>query len=99
MPEPENEYDAKDAKELLRFWKAHVTQLHSAGYSAKTIAVSMWYVAAEILNNDQITRETVRKLMEGVLAKIKWNSLEVDEIIERAKRWRWSEEQDLGPRE
>ncbi len=94
-----HEYDTDDAKELLSFWRGHVSTLHMAGYSVKTIAVSMWYIAAEILNNDHITRETVRKLMEGVIAKIKWNSLAVDEIIERARKHRWSEEQDLSRRE
>lgn len=93
------EYHVGDAKELVRFWRAHISHLHLAGYSVKTIAVSMWYAATEILNNDSITRETVRKLMEGVLSKIKWNNLKVDEIIERAKRYRWHEEQDSNRRE
>lgn len=92
------EYHVGDAKELVRFWRIHVSQLHLAGYSVKTIAVSMWYAAAEVLNNDSITRETARKLMEGVISKIKWNNMQVDEIIERAKN-RWREEQDSSPRE
>ncbi len=93
-----HEYDVGDAKELVRFWRTHIGHLHLAGYSVKTISVSMWYAAAEILNNDRITRETVRKLMEGVVSKINWNNLKVDEIIERA-RDRWREEQDSSPRE
>lgn len=96
---PENpEYHVGDAKELVRFWRAHISHLHLAGYSVKTIAVSMWYAAAEILNNDSITRETARKLMEGVISKINWNNMKVDEIIERAKN-RWREEQDSSSRE
>jgi hypothetical protein len=98
MPE-KHEYDVGDAKELVRFWRAHISHLYLAGYSVKTIAVSMWYAAAEILNNDKITREQVRKLMEGVISKIRWNNLQVDEIVERAKRWRWNEERDSSPRE
>lgn len=93
-----HEYDAGDAKELVRFWRTHISHLHLAGYSVKTIAVSMWFAAAEVLNNDSITRETARKLMEGVISKISWNNLRVDEIIERAKN-RWREEQDSSPRE
>jgi hypothetical protein len=92
------EYNVGDAKELVRFWRAHISHLHLAGYSVKTIAVSMWYAAAEILNNDNITRETARKLMQGVISKINWNNLKVDEIIERAKN-RWREEQDSSPQE
>lgn len=98
MPD-KHEYDTGDAKELVRFWRAHIGHLHLAGYSVKTIAVSMWYAAAEILNNDKVTREQVRKLMEGVVNKIKWNSMEVDEIVERAKRWRWNEESDSNRQE